>query len=255
MLAGGGFVSEIQPWKLEWTPEKIRRFWDWKAKHPPAQSLYFSKMNGDSILNQVDKHIKLGGTVIDLGAGPGYLTEKLLGRGMRAFAIDTSVESVNTLEHRLGNTPGFMGARVSTVDHIPLPDATADIVFLIETIEHLDDRTLQSILSETWRVVRPGAYVVVTTPNEEDLESSQNLCPNCGCVFHTWQHMRNWSVESLNAVMVEFGFKKIECYATLFSIYPGLLKPFHRMTFTLQRINLPHLFYIGKKDLLPSHQA
>ena len=26
--------STVKPWRLEWTPERVRVFWDWYADHP-----------------------------------------------------------------------------------------------------------------------------------------------------------------------------------------------------------------------------
>lgn len=240
-------MNEVEPFPLDWTPAQIRRFWNWMGTQPAVQELYFSKLLGDAVLDQTNRHIVLSGPVVDLGAGPGYLTQKLVRRGLQTFAIDTSQNSIAALEKRLANDPHFAGGHVSTIEHVPLADQSAQVVFLLETLEHLDDGALTSILSEAQRILKPGGYVVITTPNEEELSANQMMCPRCGCIFHRMQHLRAWSVESLKARMTQNGFHTVCCAATLFSIYAKWLRPIHRLKYKLDQRKLPHLFYIGQK--------
>ncbi|HWP47316.1 MAG TPA: methyltransferase domain-containing protein [Candidatus Limnocylindrales bacterium] len=140
-----------------------------------------------------------------------------------------------------------MGARLSTFEAVPIDDFTADVVLLIETIEHLDDKALQSILHEILLITKRGGYIAVTTPNEENLAEHQVICPNCGCVFHTVQHMRSFSADSLSQVMQVAGFTEIVCRPTLFSRYPKLFRLLHRVKYKLKEKKFPHLLYIGQK--------
>jgi 2-polyprenyl-3-methyl-5-hydroxy-6-metoxy-1,4-benzoquinol methylase len=57
--------------------------------------------------------------------------------------------------------------------HIPLPDGEADVVAAVETIEHLENP--RAFLRELVRLVRPGGWVVVTTPNQLSLLSKLTL--------------------------------------------------------------------------------
>jgi SAM-dependent methyltransferase len=49
----------------------------------------------------------------------------------------------------------------------PLDDASASAVVAIETIEHLENP--RALLREMARIVRPGGWIVVTTPNQLSL--------------------------------------------------------------------------------------
>jgi 2-polyprenyl-3-methyl-5-hydroxy-6-metoxy-1,4-benzoquinol methylase len=56
---------------------------------------------------------------------------------------------------------------------VPLPDACADAVVAVETIEHLENP--RSLMRELARLVKPGGLVVVTTPNQLSLLSLLTL--------------------------------------------------------------------------------
>jgi hypothetical protein len=33
------------------------------------------------------------------------------------------------------------------------------------------------------------------------------MCPECGCKFHRWQHLRSWTAESLRKKVEQYGFQ------------------------------------------------
>lgn len=235
-----------QSWQLEWNPEQIRRFWDWHARNPDSAN-YFSKNVGNAVLRQVAAKIPLKGTVIDLGAGPGYLVEKLLARNIRTIAVDASEGTVSALRTRFNGQPYFLGALLSA-DRVPVSDATADAVFLLETLEHLTTNVEDVLLREVWRVLKPGGHVIATTPNEEDLSKSEIICPNCACVFHRIQHMRSLSTGSIEASMRAAGFTPVVCRATYFSPLRAAHALLERVRRRLERLPQPHLLYIGRRE-------
>jgi ubiquinone/menaquinone biosynthesis C-methylase UbiE len=122
------------------------------------------------------------------------------------------------------------------------------MAILIETVEHMDAHAFQSALGEAYRILKPGGIVVITTPNEENLQANQIMCPNCGCVFHKVQHVRSWSHQSLGDAMHDIGFERVMCAPVLFSPYARPLRQFHRLRLALRRAKLPHLMYIGRKQ-------
>jgi hypothetical protein len=55
-------------------------------------------------------------------------------------------------------------------------------------------------------VLKPNGKLIITTPNNEDLDFSTNFCPDCGCIYHKYQHIRTWSSDSLNNKLNEYSF-------------------------------------------------
>jgi SAM-dependent methyltransferase len=250
VIFGDDFMKtekEFRPWRLTWTPEHIRRFWNWWGSNPALLKHYFSKRNGESVLDQIGAHVRFEGMVVDLGAGPGYIVDLLVKRGVKTLAVDTSPESLVALEQRMKGFPNFLGTRVSQMDAVPIENNQADGVLLIETIEHLGDEILDGLINETYRIIKPGGWLAVTTPHDENLAELETICPSCGCVYHSYQHMRSWSPAVLNQYMSNMGFREVRCKPTLFSSLPYLFRRLHRLAYGVLGFKLPHLLYIGRK--------
>ncbi len=237
---------DFKPWELKWEPQLVRRFWDWFGSNPAFENTYFSKNSGDSLLDHLRAHVGLDGTVVDLGAGPGFLVDRLLALGVRTLAIDQSPASIERLNRKYASHPMFIGARTSTGDAIPAGDGEADIVLLVETVEHIDDTALDGMLREVRRALKRGGHVFITTPNDEDLEQQKVMCPSCGCVFHNYQHVRSWSAASLTSRMGTHGFREVFCAPTLFSSLPRSARWAQRLAFRIFKRRLPHLLYVGR---------
>jgi 2-polyprenyl-3-methyl-5-hydroxy-6-metoxy-1,4-benzoquinol methylase len=54
-----------------------------------------------------------------------------------------------------------------------LPDAAADVVVSVETIEHLENP--RAFIRELVRLVKPGGWILITTPNQLSLLSLLTL--------------------------------------------------------------------------------
>ena len=192
---------------IEWTPERIERFWNFYSANAAAQGSYFSKQYGRAILSLVRGQVRLAGPVVDLGCGPGYFLEDLLRNGLACKGIDSSAEAVASVQARLRGRPGFLGAAVGRLDRIPLEDGEAGAVCLIEVMEHLAPELAETTYAELHRVLRPGGHLIITVPNDENLDANSVACPECGCVFHRMQHLQRFTAESLAQRMRAAGFR------------------------------------------------
>ena len=95
-------------------------------------------------------------------------------------------------------------------------------------------------------MLKPGGRLVVTTPNEEDLEQSKVVCPECLARFHKMQHVRSWSARTLTERLEGYGFKG-KATATLLSQYTGAKAVAHRLFYRLRGVS-PHLVYVGSNE-------
>ena len=65
---------------LEWTDEKVNRFWNFLNNYEPYESVWFSRQVGDVVVKLSQKYLKVksGAEALDYGVGKGHLSEYLL---------------------------------------------------------------------------------------------------------------------------------------------------------------------------------
>src|SRR5215216_1176397 len=98
-----------------------------------------------------------GKTVLDLGCNRGYLLHSFLQYGkFKAIGADLVSYYLKDAVRDYGNHIRFIQ---STSTSIPLPSGSVDVVYTIDTIEHLSKP--KEILSDVLRVLRPGGVFLV----------------------------------------------------------------------------------------------
>ncbi|KUI32722.1 class I SAM-dependent methyltransferase [Mycobacterium sp. GA-2829] len=88
-------------------------------------------------------------TVLDLGAGTGKLTTRLVERGLDVIAVDPIPEMLEVLTGSLPDTPALLG----TAEEIPLDDDSVDAVLVAQAWHWFDP---ERAIKEVSRVLRPG---------------------------------------------------------------------------------------------------
>ena len=87
--------------------------------------------------------------MLDLGAGTGKLTTRLVERGLGVVAVDPIPEMLELLSNSLPDTPALLG----TAEEIPLPDDSVDAVLVAQAWHWFDP---ERAIKEVARVLRPG---------------------------------------------------------------------------------------------------
>jgi 2-polyprenyl-3-methyl-5-hydroxy-6-metoxy-1,4-benzoquinol methylase len=98
-----------------------------------------------------------GGALADVGCGRGDLWQVLRGRFRSCVGLDAV---------RYDGLPDEVEYHAADLDsaRLPLADAAVDVAAAVEVIEHLENP--RALVRELTRIVRPGGWVVVTTPNQ-----------------------------------------------------------------------------------------
>ena len=107
-----------------------------------------------------------GGVLVDVGCGVGQLRSYVREHFTRYIGVDAV---------RYQDFPADAEFHLVDLDtgKASLPDACADAVAAVETIEHLENP--RAFMRELVRLVKPGGLVVVTTPNQLSLLSLLTL--------------------------------------------------------------------------------
>jgi len=128
-----------------------------------------------------------GETVLDLGSGGGLdvlLSAKRVGPGGKAYGLDMTDEMLalareNQRKAGLENVEFVKG----TIEEIPLPDASVDVVISNCVINLSADKP--SVLREAARVLRPGGrFVVSDIVSDPDMDEAtrRDMAQWTGCI-------------------------------------------------------------------------
>jgi len=112
--------------------------------------------------------VEPGDRVADLGAGEGYFVEHLsaaVGADGRVYAVEVEADVAAALSERFPARSTNVETILGQYDDPLLPDGQLDLVLLVNTYHHIEDRpayfrSLQADLA-------PGGRVAVIEPNED----------------------------------------------------------------------------------------
>ena len=201
-------MQKYKEHEIEWTDEQVSRLWDYYSTTPPYNTMYFTKSYASDILNKASKHIDINDKVVlDFGCGAGYLIDEISSKYSpdKYYALDFSQRSIDIVKNK--KLSFKMEPILATQFPCSIPSNSVDICFFIEVIEHLNDKHLKSSLLEIHRILKKDGILIITTPNNELLNDKKVFCPDCGSIFHKWQHQRSWNKGTLNTEMKSFNFK------------------------------------------------
>jgi 2-polyprenyl-3-methyl-5-hydroxy-6-metoxy-1,4-benzoquinol methylase len=153
-------------------------------------------------------HVSVDARVLDVGCGEGRFAAALAKAGAQVVAIDVAEESLRRarawradLDLRLVEPGGPW----------PLEDASFDVVWAGETIEHVADTA--AWLSEVRRVLRSGGSLLLSTPAHDLLTLLRLALSQRAFAAHfepRSDHLRFYSRSTLAELLVDFGFERIE---------------------------------------------
>jgi 2-polyprenyl-3-methyl-5-hydroxy-6-metoxy-1,4-benzoquinol methylase len=105
------------------------------------------------------EHVDPSRRVLDVGCGEGLLAAELARAGVSVVGVDVAEEPLRRGRSRY---PSLDLRIVPSEDTWPLPDASFDVVWAGETIEHVADTP--GWLAEVRRLLRPGGSLLLSTP-------------------------------------------------------------------------------------------
>jgi 2-polyprenyl-3-methyl-5-hydroxy-6-metoxy-1,4-benzoquinol methylase len=208
------------PQRLHWTPELVERFWD-GIRQTRLTEFSFSRLGGKPLVLAIEHLLPPSGTVLDFGAGDGDLVALLLERGYRVAAYELSNIQQKALGARFDTDANFSGIVG------PTEQRTFDTVVLCEVIEHILDEDFDNVMGRVADLTTPGGHVIVTTPNNEDLDLGMSYDPLTNTLFHRWQHVRSFTAPSLAETIRRYGFDELVTHQI--GLDSNLFVPFDRL--------------------------
>ncbi len=107
--------------------------------------------------------------ILDMGAGTGWLSNRLAHLGHQPCAVDLSCDDRDGLEAARHFHPEWPRVQAE-FDHLPFPDATIDAVVFNASLHYSTD--YPTTLREALRVLRPAGFLIVLETPVYRLEAS-----------------------------------------------------------------------------------
>lgn len=145
---------------------------------------------------------------LDLGCGEGHFAALLAREGAQVVAADVAEEPLRRARERHARLDTRL---VQPEAPLPFEDASFDLVWAGETIEHVADT--QGWLSEVRRVLRSGGALLLTTPDHGPLRMlALALRPRLLDAHFDprGEHLRFYTRRTLAALLADFGFEAVE---------------------------------------------
>jgi SAM-dependent methyltransferase len=165
---------------LEPTSERVIE--DFRHASPRAYLIYLFHIVTYDYVRELVHDMR----VLDFGCGSGYGTARIAENCRSIIGVDVAADAIAHArqKHQRENLDYITIAPVER-QALPFPDQSFDVVLSFQVIEHVMDEA--KYLSEAWRVLRPGGYFLVATPDR-----SSRLLP--------WQKPWNrWHVREYSA--------------------------------------------------------
>lgn len=115
----------------------------------------FLKVQRDFEYDVIVRLLPAGARLLEIGAGPGYQSQRLQGDGFDVSAID--LRTSNYSDSRVFNVVEYDGR------NIPFAADVFDVVFSSSVLEHVTD--LPALQNEIHRVLKPGGMVMHVLPS------------------------------------------------------------------------------------------
>lgn len=149
--------------------------------------------------------------VLDVGCGEGHFSVALTREDVDVVAVDVAAEP---LRRAIAHAPELDVRLVEPEGELPFEDASFDVVWAGEVIEHVADTSRW--LSELRRVLRSGGTLLLSTPDHGPLSRlwmalsrsafEERFDPRS-------DHLRFYTRRALTDLYVDFGFEDVDVVA------------------------------------------
>jgi SAM-dependent methyltransferase len=143
--------------------------------------------------------------ILDCGCGTGANVE-LLSHNGRTFGFDLTM-----LGLRLGQQAGRSRLVRASVDAVPFPANTFDLVTSFDVLYALEPPIERAAVAEMFRITRPGGFVLVNVAAMKFLTGDHSVLG---------RELRRYSRPELADVLADAGFSIVRLTYTNFTIFP-----------------------------------
>ena len=115
-----------------------------------------------------------GKKVLDAACGTGYGSALMAGMASEVIGIDISPEAVAFARSQYSHIPN-LSYQEASIEKLPFPDHTLDIVVSFETIEHVPSPVQQAFLREIKRCLKEDGILIMSSPDKRTYSELRQL--------------------------------------------------------------------------------
>ena len=171
-----------------------------------AQLFYFHPGRRENLnFSVMYLRAKPGGRLLDVGCGSGHKLKFLQDQGWRAEGVEIDPAAVESARAK------GLSVRLGTFEASDYPDNYFDAVTMSHIIEHVYNPL--AVLSECYRILKPGGRLVVVTPNNESW--LHKVFKDSWLALDPPRHLNIFSLAAMRILTQKAGFEKIMIATTV----------------------------------------
>jgi 2-polyprenyl-3-methyl-5-hydroxy-6-metoxy-1,4-benzoquinol methylase len=189
-----------------------KKYWEtWNATLRDPQNLNdWCERRAGAILNEIKNLGLVRPTIMDLGCGTGWLSDKL-----RALGPTTGVDLAEDVIAAAAERYPAVRFMSGDIFRLELRREAYDVVVSQEVIAHVVDQA--EYLELACRLLKPGGYLVLTTPNKYVVERA-------GFPAQPPEHIERWLTMRKLRKLVSVRFKVLRSRTLVPQGHQGLLR-------------------------------
>ncbi len=173
----------------------------------PFMNPYLWEAIENNTVSLLNKYLKQGDKVLDVGVGTGRLLGKLKGN-FKKFGVDISSKYLKLAKSQ------NIDVCMAFVEELPYSDSSFDLIVTTDVLEHVLD--LNTAVKEILRVLKPDGTLIVRVPYKESLKAYMQS-------DYKYVHLRNFDEYSLSL----FFQKIMNCKVLEYNTSGGLVTREH----------------------------
>jgi len=191
----------------------------------PGNATYFTELY--NVTNMIQTmSLPGGGRILEVGSGPGWITEMLMSLGFETDAIEPSDAMIRVAQERLAacrqhhrlKSPPRVAFHCMALEDAPFPDNTFDGVLFHESLHHIIDE--DKGMAQCFRMLKPGGILGVSLegvwqPGDRNLESTLEH------EMATYGTLENpYTIPYLDYLLHKHGFEEVTRYHGVNGLFP-----------------------------------
>ncbi len=192
-----------------------------------------------------------GVSALELGCYRGEFTKRIVKHFVDVTIVDGSLALVQAAHEAVLQMPGVHRFTSATFESVTLPKNWFDAVFLIHTLEHLDDPVLVLKRIKSW--LKPDGRLFLAVPNahaaSRQIAEKMGLISDCYAVTEgekTHGHRRTYSLGTLEDDVLAAGLNVVERGGVVFKPFANFQMDAALQKGIIDRCYLDGCFALGK---------